>query len=372
MTDDDPATPTLRPTLVATPPDGGEPDGLEREERQLQEMRTIFATSLPQDHDPHDEMCRQLLGGTAGPEVVGTLRSATESLRQAAEKMSFHAVADLLGRLEEAVDEDPPLGAGEVPRERREQILANLLDLRQIAEDFGGVQERIRGTPLVECLGGLPGAADIVARLARAGLVLDVQLQGARPDEIAAVSGLSRAAVGEVLDWLRRGGPPAATPAAPDPTEAGARLHATSSPDADAPADAVEALLAALERLALRLEETRQDIQARRGRIRILEAERAQQEQEHERGRAAHEELERWLAASSEVRARLQAQRDLYATALRDAEQRLAQRRALLTALGREVGGQAAELGTSREALRQLESTMSRLRTRFQRRRVTR
>jgi len=369
MTDDDRDTPLLGPTLVTTPPEADEPDGLELDERQIQEMRSIFATSLPQYLDPLDEMCRQLLSGTAGPEVEGALQAAAGALRQAAEKMSFQAVADLLARLEEAVGQALAPGAGEVSRERRELILGLLLDLRQIAEDFGGAQEKLHGTSLGELLGGMPGAGEIVARLARAGLVLDVQLQGARPDEIAAVSGLSKATVGEVLEWLKRGGAPAAALAV-------APLAALPPPadrsDAEAAADAIEALLAALERLASRLEETREDIQARRSQIRNLREERAHEEQELARARAAHRELERWLQSSGEVRAKLLQQRDLYATALHEAEQHLAERRAQLQALGREASDQTTELGASREALRQLETMMDRLRSRFDRRRTAR
>jgi hypothetical protein len=333
-------------------------------------MRSIFATSLPQYLDPLDEMARQLLSGTAGPEVEGALQAAASSLRQAAEKMSFQSVAELLARLEEAVGQALGRGAGAVSTEHRELILGLLLDLRQVAEDFGGEQEKLHGAPLAERLAGMPGAGDIAARLARAGLVLDVQLQGARPDEIAAVSGLTRATVNEVLEWLKRGGPPAAdeppTPLAGPPPAAPAR------PDAAAAADAVEALLAARERLASRLEETREDIQARRARIRTLRDERAREEQALGRARAAHRELERWLADSGAVRARLQQQRELYARALQEAEQRLAQRRAQLDELGREANDQTTELGASREALRQLEDMMDRLRSRFDRRRPTR
>ncbi|MBI5478438.1 MAG: hypothetical protein HY906_06250 [Deltaproteobacteria bacterium] len=136
--------------------------------------------------------------------------------------------------------------------------------------------------------------------------------------------------------------------------------------------DATEALLAALERLAGRLEETRHEMQARQAQLRTVRAEQAELDQELQRNRAAHGELERWLTASGALRARLLSQRDLYATALHETEQRLAKRRTALATLEREVRDQTAELTASREALRQLESMTNRLRTRFERRRLAR
>ncbi|HEY3357052.1 MAG TPA: hypothetical protein VGQ83_27630 [Polyangia bacterium] len=376
MIDDDDSG--LEPRLDES--DGaGEPDGLELDERQIEEMRGIFATSLPQYLDPLEELCHQLLGG-GGAEVHASFLAAAGSLREAAEKMSFAAVSDNLRRLEEAVAQLPLVGGAAVDRDGREAVLELILDLRQISEDLGAAHDAVKGRPLVERLAGMPGASETAARLARAGLVLDAQLEGARPDEIAAVSGLGRDQVARVLAWLRGEPPepasePAAAPAAV-PVAAFAPAP-TGDRDAGVPdeedrlAGEVAALAAATERLGARLDEVRVDAARARARVGALRDERARLGAELERVRHAGTELDRWLAESTGLRAQLLAQRDLYTAARRDAEHRLSRRRQQLEDLTQALHRQREELGSSRAALEELDAMVRGIRARLGRERIT-
>ena len=356
-------------------------DGLELDERQIQEMRSIFATSLPQYVDPLEQLCHQLLSG-GGEEIFASFRAAATSLREAADTMSFTAVSDILLRLENAVAQLPTRGGAAINRDAREAVLGLILDLRQLSEELGASHEAIKGRALVERLAGLPGAAEIAARLARAGLVLDVQLHGARPDEIVAVSGLARAQVDAVLAWLAAhpvddatGAPGGSAPAAAargghaadaaSPRGATAAGAGAADDEAQRLADEIAALLAAIDRLGARLDEARVDAARSRTRSDNLKARRRAIAAEVERRRRSNEELERWLTAATALQARLLSQRDLYAGARRDSEHRLEQRRRRLAELVHSVGEQQDELISSREALEELDTMVREIRARI-------
>ena len=346
----------------SNPPDGAadtasDEGGLEIDERQVREMRSIFGASLPQYIEPLEQTAHHIISRNADADVVRTFSASAASLREAAEKLGFADVAGMISELEDSVirvASEP----GEVPRDSRLAVLGLLDDLRRLGEQLGGPQERVHGTSLVERLAGMPDAGPIVIQLARAGLVLDEQLLAGRPDEIAAVSGLAAPIVARVLAWLR--GEPALEAVAPPPAPAAPPLRAVGDAEArrdDGPMSADEKLareLAALEaagaRLEARLEEVRIDLG--RGRER-LESLRLQQTAVD--------------ADTGDLRDRLAAERELRARALDDARKDLQRLREQVTAIRRSVESEETNVASARTALGSLERMISEIQARASR-----
>lgn len=180
-------------------------DGLELDERQSNEIRQIFGTTLPQYLQPVEEMIQQII---ANPEsraaTVQAFVGTVSSLSAAASRMGFEDVYRILERLSARVgqigDDD-----GRVPEEIREAILFDLEEIKELAAGLGGDQPAPAsdGAPsrtIFSALGAVSGLEDaVVQKLCAAGLVTVEQLRLARPGEVAAVTGLPDAVVARVM-----------------------------------------------------------------------------------------------------------------------------------------------------------------------------
>ena len=186
-----------------------EANGLETDDRQANEIQEIFGTTLPQYLEPVEEIVEQIFTGKGDAESVEALTSMLTSLMAAAEQMGFEEVRNLLRQLHRHILSIDPDFSKAVPDDLRQDILGDLFDLKDIAEQMGGgsglqnAKPQVRSRTIVEALKNKDGVGKLVLkRLSAAGLVTVDQLKMARPEEIAAVSGLELKTVLALLKQL--------------------------------------------------------------------------------------------------------------------------------------------------------------------------
>jgi hypothetical protein len=176
--------------------------GLEPDEQQLEEMRRIFGTTLPQYLQPVEEMVAQILSSTGTKETEDALVATLLSLGEAAGRMGFSEVKASLDRLrlrfESKENKKTP--------EFREAVLGDLIDLKDIGLEMSGASSappEPQGESLLAALRGMKGLDEAaLGRLTKAGLVTVEQVRKGRPDEIAVVSGLDLALVHRIRAHL--------------------------------------------------------------------------------------------------------------------------------------------------------------------------
>ncbi len=264
------------------------PDGLELDERQSEEIRRIFGTTLPEYLQPVSEMVNSLLepSGSTDGETLQAVLATVSSLAAAAARMGFGEVGSLLEELHR------DLAALEVGRavapETRERILGHLLDLEDLGSRMGGAAGEARET-LFKALGGVAAFGPaVVKRLSIAGLMTVEQLRNAKLDEVAVVSGLDPALVAQIFAHLGIGERVAPSPdrskapAAAAAPEVETALRQTLRAQVEAEA-ALEEARAEVRRLGHAIQEQRSrldeqartQVEARHARERALERERA-------------------------------------------------------------------------------------------------
>jgi hypothetical protein len=184
-------------------------DGLEIDDRQSEEMRRIFGTTLPQYLLPVEEMVQQLLSGQTSAETLPALLGTLTSLGSAASRMGFTEVVTALERMAEAVGalNDQPFES--IPREVRETIVARLLDLRDLATEMGGEPaEEGASLTLFKALADRTDLdPSVLPRLSAAGLITVDQVLQADSGEVAAVTGLDRGTVDRICGILAENKP---------------------------------------------------------------------------------------------------------------------------------------------------------------------
>jgi chorismate mutase len=168
--------------------------GLDVDERQSSEIREIFGTAFPQYLQPVEETLQQILADRADVESLETLDGMLTSLETASARMGFDSVETILQRLHGRMNQIRSDPTAEVSRESREDILGDLMDLKDLAEKMGGkvaTPDEAQSQTLFSVLKNREGVGDLVLRrLSSAGVITVDQLLMARPDEIAAVAGL--------------------------------------------------------------------------------------------------------------------------------------------------------------------------------------
>jgi hypothetical protein len=179
-------------------------DGLEIDDRQSEEIRSIFGTTLPQYLEPVEEMVQQILTDTPARDTIDALLGTLSSLGQAASRVGFEEVVVQLDRFRETITGLGEELEGPVSREEREAILGGLIDLKDLAQQIcgpiGAVAEGERGATVFQALKEVEGLGDaVLQKLSAAGLTRVDQLREARPDEIAAVTGLEPEVVQQLL-----------------------------------------------------------------------------------------------------------------------------------------------------------------------------
>lgn len=184
--------------------DDGE-HGLELDDQQSAEIRRIFGTTLPQYLQPVEEMVAQVLDKPDDIETAVALSSTLQSLGAAATRMGFDEVRQRLEAIGELVEElQQP--EGREAAELQAAIEANLALLKKVAGTMSDADLAAAdsGSPTIFSVLKDSEAVDEAAlrKLSAAGVVTVDQLRMARPDEIAAVSGLSAETVSEVLFLL--------------------------------------------------------------------------------------------------------------------------------------------------------------------------
>lgn len=190
--------------------DGGDTgDGLEIDDRQSEEMRRIFGSTLPQYLLPVEEMVQQLLSGQMAAEMLPALQGTLSSLGSAAERMGFEEVVTVLGKMAEAVGVLAGQPFESIPREVRESIVDRLLDLRDLAAEMGGEAAAAGASQtLFKALADRPDLDPaVLPRLSAAGLITVDQVRQADPAEIAAVTGLERETVDKICGILAKSEP---------------------------------------------------------------------------------------------------------------------------------------------------------------------
>jgi hypothetical protein len=255
-------------------------DGLEIDASQSDEIRRIFGTTLPQYLEPVEEMLEQILTGKPSGDTVSALAGTLVSLSQAAARVGFDEVVQQLDRFHDMVT---PLGeqSKAVSRAKREAILGALFDLKDLAQRLSGEdapEEDTERSPTI--FQALKDAEDIgeevLQKLSSAGLTRVDQLRQARPDEVAAVTGLDAAAVRRLLDRVL-GGPGEGAhveqlPLGPDALENVLQRKLRAQVEAEA---AVEEARAKIQRLRTGVKRARERLTELSQRSKELAAERA-------------------------------------------------------------------------------------------------
>lgn len=198
-------------------PEADDTDGLlEVDDRQSEEIREIFGTAFPQYLQPVEEIVEQLLSGKGDAESLQALDGMLASLEAASARMGFADIHKLLTHLHEQVSGLEGVLSEPVPAEVRETILGDVLELRDLADQMsagGPAEPGERQRTIFTALKGKEGIGDLVLRrLSAAGLVTVDQLLMAKPDEIAAVTGLGSDIVENLLKVLATEETPAAPP----------------------------------------------------------------------------------------------------------------------------------------------------------------
>jgi hypothetical protein len=189
-----------------TDPDDDTGGFLETDERQSAEIREIFGTTFPQYLKPIEEVVEQILAGKGDAESTKALLAMIASLMEASSRMGFDNVYQLLASLNDHILGLEIDKQEVVDSSRREQILGLILELSDLAEQMGGqgpssaAEEQ---TSIFEVLKDVEGIGDLaLRRLAAAGVTTVEQIKMARPDEIAAVSGLDIEVVNKIISIL--------------------------------------------------------------------------------------------------------------------------------------------------------------------------
>jgi hypothetical protein len=370
----------------------GEAALLETDDRQAAEIREIFGTAFPQYLQPVEEILEQVLAGKADEESFQALVGMLSSLEAASRRMGFDKIHALLARLNQRVSVLDRTANAIVPREQREAILGDLLEIRDQAEQMAGenrMSEAERQKTIFSVFKGKQGIGELVLRrLSAAGIITVDQLGMGRPDEIAAVSGLDIEIVNNVLSVLREEGhlkKPSRAPAAPD------RLRASKIPRASpragagtdgralaAPAGAQgrASIPAQLETLheqvleQLRLEvETEAAVEELRAQIRklragVLEERRAVSSLENSmtEKRRSLVSLQDQLSDRAAVAEELRARRDSLARECASAEEALRQKQLRLELLRKERRSLAAQTMDLNREVSGLVDTLGQLR----------
>jgi hypothetical protein len=211
-------------------PQLGDNDGLlEVDDHQSEEIREIFGTSFPQYLQPVEEIIEQVLSGKGDTESLEALDGMLSSLETASLQMGFEDVHKLLNHLHQQVSELDVSSGGPVPADVREVILGDVLELRDLADKMSGgrAESGERQNTIFTALKGKEGIGDLVLRrLSAAGLVTVEQLLMAKPDEIAAVTGLGPDIVENLLKVLAEEESPAAPPREPQAVDKAAGMPA--------------------------------------------------------------------------------------------------------------------------------------------------
>ena len=220
-------------------------DGLEIDASQSEEIQRIFGTTLPQYLEPVEEMVEQILADSASGDTVTALAGTLASLSQAAARVGFEQVVGQLDRFHHLV-----LDLGDEAEHKdvaatHAAIQATLAELQRMAGQLAGGESpdqadrcptifqamQDRGIGPAEL-----GGQDVLHKLSAAGVTRVDQLREARPDEVAAVSGLELELVQRLIARLLS--PDAVTPSdasAPDPSGAEAATSEVSAPAASGP-----------------------------------------------------------------------------------------------------------------------------------------
>jgi hypothetical protein len=200
------AAEALRP-VEARGDDEDADGGLELDAQQSEEIRQIFGTTLPQYLLPVEEMVGRLLSGTADDKTGEALLGTLSSLRDAASRMGFESASGLMEQLSVKVQDLLEEAQEEVPREAREGILGDLLELKDLAESMGGAADPDQvSETLFKALEGMQGLdQEALGKLSAAGVLTVSQLREARPDEVAAVTGLELEQVHQMLRHVSGG-----------------------------------------------------------------------------------------------------------------------------------------------------------------------
>jgi len=185
--------------------------GLEIDDAQAEEIRSIFLTTLPQYLEPVEQMLDQVFDGDGGGDDTRQALVATlTSLDAAAARIGLEEIVERLKRIADRVQL-----LDEIPDDRgtaRRAIFADLAELRRLtgAADRAAASDDAGSRTILSVLRAV-GRADetVLSRLTSAGLVTVDQLLMARPDEITAVSGLDRATVDRLLADVARSVTPA-------------------------------------------------------------------------------------------------------------------------------------------------------------------
>jgi hypothetical protein len=181
-----------------------ESPGLEPDEQQLEEMRRIFGTTLPQYLQPVEEMAAQILSGGGTKETEDALVATLSSLGEAAGRMGFGEVKASLDGLRQRFESKE----NQKTAEFREAVLGDLIDLKDIGLEMAGTSMAptpAQGESLLAALRGMKGLDEAaLGRLTKAGVLTVEQVRKGRPDEIAVVSGLDLALVHRIRAHLER------------------------------------------------------------------------------------------------------------------------------------------------------------------------
>lgn len=320
--------------------------GLEVDDHQAAEIRQIFGTSFPQYLLPIEEILEKVFSGKGDLESVELLRGMINSLMAASERMGFMSVYEVLGHLRDHVQEIGPFLGAELPRNIRETIVGDLLELKDIAEEMGGeAAPKTKSQTIFSLLADKEGVGDLVLkRLSAAGLITVDQLAMARRDEIAAVTGLDLKIVDTLLSYVR-GSSPDPAPAARE-AEVPAEIQALHD-------EVVQKLRAEVEAEAA-LEEQRAELRRRQSRLSEQRAETQALEGSIAGLRAELGAKERKLTEQAAFLDELRATRDALIKQCASREEELQRKESRLDELREErrrIEGRSAELRKAVDAL---------------------
>ncbi|MDH5673407.1 MAG: hypothetical protein OEZ06_14735 [Myxococcales bacterium] len=308
--------------------DHGDDDGeygLELDDAQANEVRTIFFTTLPQYLEPIEEMIDQLFSGGSREELCPPLLGALSSIGAAAARIGIESVREPLERLQDEVGQLMDLEGepGAVVQLRIETAAAALRELTlepdDDDEDAAAKRAEPRGPTIFAAAQQLSGIdRRALEKLTAAGVVTLAQLRMAEAREVAAVTGLPLAEVETLIARLLSADSPAertGAPGAPGDLRAQLRLRIGQRVEAEAELEEARARLLrtrahntqlepVLEQLERRREQLRGRVAAVRerlsARLELLGDLRRQQAELEREGERVHGQLE---AARAELRA---------------------------------------------------------------------
>jgi len=339
-----------------------ENDGfLEVDDHQSEEIREIFGTSFPQYLQPVEEIIEQVLSGKGDTESLEALDGMLSSLETASLQMGFEDVHKLLNHLHKQVAELDVSSVGSVPADVREVVLGDVLELRDMADKMSGGRAESGGrqNTIFTALKGKEGIGDLVLRrLSAAGLVTVEQLMMAKPDEIAAVTGLGPDIVANLLKVLAEEETPAAPPQEPQAVEKTAGMPAELESLHE---QVLEKLRAEVEAESF-LEELKTEVRRLRSRVSERRAQLNSLDENLEETRQALRRLSSRIAERSAFIDEIRSRRDDLARRCASSEEKMRleeiriealsnERRSLreqVLGLGRAVGGLLGSLGKMR------------------------